>query len=490
MSVRTKGLVVFFALITYAIVIAIFAFHQKTLMLRDFEGIQYNLETESQLKQAEVSAFHAVIAIFVNIDAPDETAGMQRIEMHYHSLMERQAELLARLPDDTLNFTDLNLAWDALGKETSRKNLDQMTYELIKIKDDLASLTDQVQAERQSLSEHYRKQSDSVAMTTFLLGILGLALLGGIITLFFRRLTDDLRLLQNRAISIIEGYRGEPLLITRHDEVGQLISAVNNMAGTLDLREKELMLERQKYFHQEKMAAIGALAAGVAHEIGNPIAAISGIAQEMVERRSEYERSCSAANCHDCRPELIYAQTARLAAITREISEFASPQAFEPEFIDLNGQLRSTSSLIRYDKRLQGVKLELKLDSQLPAIYGVANQLTQVIMNLLINAMDALENLIDRVPTIMITTSADSENACVEIEDNGHGIEPNTLNRVFEAFFTTKAAGKGNGLGLSLCYSITKTHGGSIDINSTPGTGTRVRIFLPLHDTAYKEANS
>jgi two-component system, NtrC family, sensor kinase len=299
-----------------------------------------------------------------------------------------------------------------------------------------------------------------------------------------------LRILQGRALDIVKGFRGTPLPITRHDEVGQLTIAVNNMADTLDWREKELMLKRQKYFHQEKMAAIGALAAGVSHEIGNPIAAISGIAQEMLERRTASEGSCKPGNCHDCRPDLIYTQTQRLAAITREISEFASPRAAEPEFLDLNAQLRSTSSLIRYDKRLQRVSLRLDLDSQLPAIYGVADQLTQLIMNLLINAMDAMEGVRGRTPTIVITTRADPERASLLIEDNGQGIEPETLSRVFEAFFTTKAAGKGTGLGLSLCYSIASKHGATIEIDSTPGAGTRVQLFFPLNDTAYNEANT
>lgn len=489
-SVRTKGLIVFFALIIYSIVIAVFAFHQKDLMLRDFEEIQANLETESMLKQAETSSFHAVMAIFANVDAPDQLAGMQRIQLHYASLIDHQTELASRLPENTLKLASLNTAWDALNANVTKANLNRMSVELIKTKDDLAAHIEQLESERKSLSEHYRTQSDSVAMTTFLLGILGLGLLGAIIGLFFRRLTNDLELLKGRAIQIVKGFRGEPIPITRHDEVGQLMMAVNEMAGTLDQREKELMLERQKYFHQEKMAAIGALAAGVAHEIGNPIAAISGIAQEMVERRTSNDKACLASNCHECHPELIYAQTQRLAAITREISDFASPRAYEPELLDLNTQLRSTSSLVRYDKRLHGVKLELNLDAQLPAIYGVANQLTQLIMNLLINAMDALEGLLDRQPQINITSSARDEHACITIEDNGHGIEAATLARVFEAFFTTKPASKGTGLGLSLCYSIAKMHGGSIEIDSTPGAGTRVNLRLPLNDTSYNEANS
>lgn len=490
MSIRTKGLIVFAALIAYSVVIAIFAFHQKDILLHDFEEIQGALETESMLKQADISTFHAVIAIFANIDAADHAAGMKRIHMHHQSLIGLQAELAARLPNISLNMEALNAAWEDADKNSSKTNLNRLIVELIKVKDGFVMLTEQVQQDRQYLSEHYRTRSNSVALSLFLLGMLGLGLLGAIIGLFFRRLTDDLRILQTRALEIVKGIRDNPIAITRRDEVGQLMMAVNNMADTLDRHEKELMLERQKYFHQEKMAAIGTLAAGITHEIGNPIAAISGIAQEMVERRAASEAGSLPPNCHDCRPDMIFAQTQRLAAITREISAFTSPRAAEPELLDLNAQLRSTSSLIRYDKRLRRVKLQLDLDTQLPAIYGIADQLTQLIMNLLINAMDALEGVQDRPPTIVVATRVESDSVCLAIEDNGEGIDSATLSRVFEAFFTTKPAGKGTGLGLSLCYSIAKRHGGTIEIASTPGTGTQVRVFFPLNNPNYNEANS
>ena len=489
LSIKSKGLLVFVALIAYSVVIASFAFHQKNLLLRDFEKIQATLETEAMLKQADVSTFHAVMTIFTHINASGLAAGMQRIQMHRQSLMLRHEALSLRFPDSPLSVANLNGAWEAANTDSSEANLKLLIFELIKTKNDIALVTEQVQESRKSMSERYRTKSNSVAMTTFSLGMLGLGLLGAIIGLFFRRLTNDLQVLQSRALKIVQGYRDEPIAITRDDEVGQLMMAVNNMSDTLDQREKEVMLERQKYFHQEKMAAIGALAAGVSHEIGNPIAAISGISQEMVERRAANGNACNAGECHDCRPDLIYAQTQRLAAITREISEFASPRAAQPQLLDLNEQLRSTSSLVRYDKRLQHVTLRLELDFQIPAIYGVADQLTQLIMNLLINSMDALEGMQDRTPTIVITTRADAERAWVIIEDNGHGIEPETLSRVFEPFFTTKAAGRGTGLGLSLCYSIAKKHGGTIEIDSTPGAGTRVQVFLPLSETAYNQVN-
>jgi two-component system, NtrC family, sensor kinase len=483
-SIRTKGAIVFAALMAYSIVIAFFLFHEKQLLLGDFEEIQQSLETEALLTQADVSTFHAVMSVFANIDAPDRAAGMQRIAMHHQTLLHRHAELVSRLPQSNLSMEGLNGAWRVVSHDPSRVNMNGLLVELIKLKNGLGAVNQQLQERRQQLSVHYRARSNSVAMTTFLLGMLCLALLGAVIGRFFRRLTHDLSTLQARALDIVNGYRGAPIPVTRFDEVGQLIAAVNGMVGALDTREKELMVERQKYFHQEKMAAIGALAAGVAHEIGNPIAAISGVAQEIAARKLETPEACRT-----CRPELIYAQTQRLSAITREISDFASPQATEPQFLDLNAHLRGTSSLIRYDKRLQRVMLKLDLDAQLPAIYGVADQLTQLIMNLLINAMDALEGRHVQDPAITISTRCEPERVRLTVEDNGHGMDAATLARVFEAFFTTKTAGKGTGLGLSLCYSIMKKHGGSIEIESTPHQGTRVQVLFPLNETAYNEAN-
>jgi signal transduction histidine kinase len=482
-SIRSKGLMVFAALFAYVLMIAVFAFQQKNILLRDFEAIQGTLETEAMLKQADVATFHTVMALFANANAIEHDDGMVRIRMHYQALLAYHAALAARLPKGYLDLSALNAAWASMSAAPSRAGLNRMVAELVESKNGLARLTERVQSSRKSAFERYRSQSDSVAMTALVLGMLGLALLGAIIGLFFRRLTDDLRILQLRALDIVKGYRGKPLSVTRHDEVGQLMIAVNNMADTLDQQEREVMLKRQIHFHQEKMAAIGALAAGVAHEIGNPIAAISGIAQEMIERREA--TACGG----DCRPDMIYAQTERLAAITREIAEFASPRAAEPEFLDLNEQMRSASSLIRYDRRLQRVLLRLDLDSQLPAIYGVGDQITQLVMNLLINAMDALEEVSDRVPSITISTRTEGERACLAIEDNGPGMAHDTLSRAFEPFFTTKPAGKGTGLGLSLCYSIAEKHGGSIDISSTPDVGTRVQVYFPFNDLAYKEAN-
>lgn len=481
-SVRTKGLIVFGALISYALIIAVFVFHEKNRLMHDFEDIQKSLDVDSVLIQADTAAFHTVIGVFANVDESNPRAGMQRIQMHYQILRNRHTELKRVMPQLGVSLDGVDAALEDVSSNMSREAMGRLVDELVKVKNEYTRLAEQMPQVRNHLAEQYRAQTNSVAMTTMLLGLIGLGLLGAIMALFFRQLTEDLRTLRTRAIDIINGYRGAPIPIRRHDEVGQLMMAVNSMATVLDKREKELIVERQKYFHQEKMAAIGALAAGVAHEIGNPIAAIAGIAQDMAARRAEGLGECARGHCHPCHPDLIQEQTARLAAITREIAEFASPQPAEPQLMDLNAQLRSTSSLMRYDKRLRRVELHLDLDYSLPAIHGVADQLTQVIMNLLVNAMDALDAAMDRPPTIVISTRADGERVIMTVEDNGTGMDKETAARAFDAFFTTKPAGKGTGLGLSLCYSIMKNHGGGIEIDSTPGKGTRVHVYFPINE--------
>jgi signal transduction histidine kinase len=234
------------------------------------------------------------------------------------------------------------------------------------------------------------------------------------------------------------------------------------------------VIARQKFFHREKMAAVGALAAGVAHEIGNPIAAMSGVLQEMVDEQASGQRKVEWSG----KLTVLQTQIQRLSAITREISGFAAPQPVERQLLDLNGLVRTTAGLMGYDKRMNRVSLRLDLDSQLPAVYGVADQLTQVIMNLLINAADALGSAENLAREIVLHSEVSGDNVCLTVSDNGTGMDMETLNRAFEAFYTTK--NKGTGLGLSLCYSILTGHGGTIEIDSTPGTGTQVRICLPL----------
>ena len=179
-------------------------------------------------------------------------------------------------------------------------------------------------------------------------------------------------------------------------------------------------------------------------------------------------------------PQLILEQTQRIAAMSRQIAEFTRPRVANPELLDLNSLVRSTCRFIGYDQRLRNVDVVLDLDSEMPAINGVADHLTQVLMNLMINSADALEGVMDRKPTIQLETRAAAGEVVLIVGDNGHGMDAGTMARTFEESFSTKPADKGRGLGLFLCKTLIERQGGRIEIASTPGRGTIVTVHLPL----------
>jgi PAS domain S-box-containing protein len=246
--------------------------------------------------------------------------------------------------------------------------------------------------------------------------------------------------------------------------------------------QRELESARHQFFHQEKMASIGHLAAGILHEVGNPIAAIAGAASALKDMNLEGDASQQGKPMQlevSEQVDLINEQTVRLSRITREIADFASPKPRERELLDLNGLLSSTTRLLTFDRRFRSVKMALELDRNLPAITGVADQLTQVFMNLLLNAMDATTSSRCDAPTITIRSRVSGECVLVTVEDNGPGMADSIRAHVLEPFFSTKPVGEGSGLGLSLCESIITAHHGLMAIDSAEGKGTRINVVLP-----------
>jgi two-component system, NtrC family, sensor kinase len=471
---RVKGFLAFAAVVIYAVLFTTYTFIKKAELVDEFERLQSLYKIEDDLRQVDATAFHVVMAIFMNSSTNDPKAQIQRFQENFDLLKKRNADLTMLYPLAAVNLSGIEQALAKATAHPSSAGLAEMNSELLKVKIQITQHIDESTKEQKTAAETFHMLWDSAALASLLFGLIGLFLLGAIIGLFFTRLTNDLHALKARAIGIIKGERDIMIPVTRNDEVGELMQAVNQMAIALGERENELVIARQKFFHREKMAAVGALAAGVAHEIGNPIAAMSGVLQEMVDEQISGQRKTEWGG----KLNVLQTQIQRLSAITREISGFASPQPAERQLLDLNSLVRTTAGLMGYDKRMHKVKLRLDLDNQLPAIYGVADQLTQVIMNLLINAADALGSAENIMREIALHSEVSGSNICLSVTDNGAGMDTETLNRAFEAFYTTKS--RGTGLGLSLCYSILTGHGGSIEIDSTPGTGTQVRIFLPI----------
>jgi signal transduction histidine kinase len=178
-------------------------------------------------------------------------------------------------------------------------------------------------------------------------------------------------------------------------------------------------------------------------------------------------------------PAMILEQAQRISAISRQVAEFTRPPANTPAMIDVNAVIRSTCKFVQYDRRLRNVELDLALYKELPAVLAIADHVTQVLMNLIINAADALTGVTGRKPTIRIATYRGNDEVVMTVIDNGRGMDSETLARAFEEAFTTKSAGEGRGLGLFLCRSLLERSGGRIDLQSTPGEGTTATVRFP-----------
>jgi two-component system NtrC family sensor kinase len=235
------------------------------------------------------------------------------------------------------------------------------------------------------------------------------------------------------------------------------------------------------------MAAVGSLAAAIGHEVINPIAAISGVAQFM--RDEAQAGSADLAGTVREFSNQILAQTDRITTIMRQMANFTAAPSPEPELIDVNAVIRATCGFICYDKRFRDIEFDYDLRTDLPAVTAVADHVTQILMNLLINAADALEH--SGTPgrrCIRVSTRVASDQLVITVHDNGPGMAPEVLARAFDESFTTKPAGKGRGIGLFVCKRLIEQAGGSITLESGPQVGTTATLLLPLPTTARRAA--
>jgi two-component system, NtrC family, sensor kinase len=234
--------------------------------------------------------------------------------------------------------------------------------------------------------------------------------------------------------------------------------------------------EAQERFSQaEKLAAIGTLAAGVMHEINNPLATIAACAESL-----ELSLSDPAPALHEGL-RLIQSEVQRCKGITDSLLDFSRPKATDKSLVDVNAAIERTLFVLKHHTRFKKLTVEIDLDRSLgPVVLASEEQLVQVFMALLLNAMDAMREQ----GTIALRTrwGDDAQSVVAEVVDHGEGIRRADLPKIFEPFYTTKAPGRGTGLGLSICYAIVAEHGGRIEVDSTPGEGSVFRIVLPRSD--------
>ncbi len=227
----------------------------------------------------------------------------------------------------------------------------------------------------------------------------------------------------------------------------------------------------------EKLAAVGRLAAGVVHEINNPLATISACAESLEARVEEgaFGESTEVDDLHEYLG-LIRSEAFRCKAITNGLLDFSRVRTSNRLMIDVAELLRSSANLIAHQKRGNDIRIEFEIEESLPQINADGGQIQQAIIALATNAIDAMPD----GGTLIFRAKATNNRVTVEIQDSGIGIAPENLSKVFEPFFTTKEVGKGTGLGLAVCYGIITEHGGRLAVRSNVGVGTTFTIFLPI----------
>ena len=305
--------------------------------------------------------------------------------------------------------------------------------------------------------------------------ILGLAVLAGPIV--FVRILKSLTRVVELAHSIAEGRFSHIEGVFPNDELGTVLRAMNAMSDELKSRESELL-------QAKKLASLGTLTAGVAHEITNPLNNISMLAETFETLYDDLDR--------EQRMDFIRkvgGEVERIRQIVVGLLNFSKPKQANPRETSLNEVVTGTMRLVRNMLDVSNIEVELNLAADLPPVFVDENQIYQVLVNIVTNAIQAMESTDGKQRRLFISTRPGETPGMLEIElrDTGKGIPAEHMPHVFDPFFSTKGVG-GTGLGLSVSYGIVKNHGGRIRAGNAPGGGAVLTVELPVHQ-ADKEDN-
>ena len=284
-----------------------------------------------------------------------------------------------------------------------------------------------------------------------------------IVSVFFSRvLTAPIRSLSAAAERIGQRQFNVNVPVHTNDEIGDLARTFQRMAEQLKLTEAQLV-------QSEKMAAFGQLGAGITHEVKNPMTSIVGFTQ-LAQRKLNDPAAAGELL------KLVEQEALRCQEILVNFLKFARAGAGEQEPVQVSEVVQGAARILKHQLNLTGVKLDLELADGIPAVQGNAAELQQVLLNLAINAQQAMP----KGGRVVMKTRGSADGVVIEVTDNGPGIPEAIRTKIFEPFFTTKPAGEGTGLGLSVSFGIIKAHKGTIDLTSTEGQGSSFRIRLPL----------
>ena len=369
-------------------------------------------------------------------------------------------------------------------------------------------------------------ESQRIILITILLDAIVLIIFGSF--LLSRVLVKPIKDLLRLTKRISEGDFSEKIEVTNKNEIGQLIGSFNRMIeklkenqdslnkhlASLESANEQLKQAQEELVRTEKLASVGRFAAGVAHEVGNPLGAILGYTGILKKGKIDSEETKDYL-------KRIEDEIERINKIVRELLDFARPSKFELREVEINKIIENTLSLLSYQKDFKNIETRLDLQPDLPLIKGDESQLSQVFINIILNAVDAMPNggklqikterhVVDYfhndlfksayplrrkndpvefdysslrksnlLQTLLTKFSKGEKLVKIRISDTGSGIKKEDLENIFDPFFTTKAPDKGTGLGLSISLKIVESLGGEIRVESEEGKGTSFEMFFP-----------
>lgn len=339
------------------------------------------------------------------------------------------------------------------------------------------------------LEKPYIDNTNRLMFTFTIMASLCVVLLLVILNFFTTRIIKPLHKMVAATKSIASGDLSHKVEINSSDELGYLAESFNSMIDNLkeanlkllewgktlekkvEERTKELTAMQAHLVQSEKLASLGKLAAGIAHEINNPLGGILIYSHLLLEDTDK-----KSPNYENLRK--IVKETSRCKDIVKGLLEFARPKEPEMSSVDINEVVEKSLSIVERQVLFQNIEIKKNYDANLPRTVADGSQLQQVFTNIIINAAEAM----DGKGTLTITTKLDNEgkNICISFTDTGHGMSEEDKKRIFEPFFTTKEVGKGTGLGLSISYGIIQKHAGKIDVESEPGKGSTFAVSIPV----------
>jgi len=340
----------------------------------------------------------------------------------------------------------------------------------------------------ESMSRYQHTLIIFTVMTALMFIVIGSVLLT-------RYLVKPLEKLIKATEDITEGYVPRHLEASGQNEIGTLSLSLARMTDKLrddkeeiksyihSLEDSNTQLKKAQgdVIRSEKLSSVGRLAAGIAHEIGNPIGIILGYIEILRDNGNNHNENTDALS-------RLENEVMRIDAIIRELLSFSRPTTVAPHPIQVNPIIEEATSFIVHQKAFSTITVDLHLAESLPCIMADERQLQQVMVNLFLNSMDAMPE----GGTLSIATSQSNpaHNASpagiplqsamtITVKDTGTGMQGNDINKIFDPFYTTKSPGKGTGLGLSVCLSIVESFEGTLSVESTPGKGTIFTIVFP-----------